>query len=113
MLLYEKHIFICINSRDNDPARSCGPKGGEEIHKAFKEKLAKLGLAAKVRANKAGCLNACQQGVALVIYPQGIWYGHVTLSDVDEIIEKSIIKNEIIKRLELHHLEQGQAQVSP
>ena len=99
---YQKHIFVCLNSRDNDPLRSCGPKGGEAIHKALKEKIAQQGLAATVRANKAGCLNACDAGVALVIYPQGIWYGRVTLADVDEIIEKSIVKNEIIARLDLN-----------
>ena len=99
---YQKHIFVCLNSRDNDSVRSCGPKGGEAIHKAFKEKIAQQGLSATVRANKAGCLNACDTGVALAIYPQGIWYGHVTLADVDEIIEKSIVGNEIIARLDLN-----------
>lgn len=101
MSLYQKHIFVCTNTRENDPAGCCGPKGGEDLQKILKQKLAERGLSTTVRANKSGCLGACAQGAALVIYPQGIWYGHVTLSDLDEIINQSIVSNKIIKRLEL------------
>lgn len=99
---YEKHIFVCTNTRPADhPTPSCGPKGGLDIQKKFKEQLASLGLKTKVRANQAGCLDACAQGVAVVIYPQGLWYKNVTLGDVDEIIEKSIIGNTVVERLSL------------
>jgi (2Fe-2S) ferredoxin len=99
---YEKHIFVCTNTRPADhPTPSCGPKGGLEIQKKFKERLAALGLKSKVRANQAGCLDNCQNGVTVVIYPHGIWYGHVTIGDIDEIIEKSVIGNEVVERLSL------------
>jgi (2Fe-2S) ferredoxin len=97
---FEKHIFVCTNTRPPDhPTPSCGPKGGLEIQKKFKERLAALGLKSKVRANQSGCLDACQNGVAVVIYPQGLWYKNVTVDDVDEIIEKSVIGNGVVERL--------------
>jgi len=65
----------------------------------FKERLKALGFNIDVRANKAGCLDACQHGVVLVIYPDALWYGGVTVDDVDEIIEKSIVNSEKIPRL--------------
>lgn len=100
---FEKHIFVCTNTRPSDhPTPSCGPKGGLDVQKKFKERLAALGLKSKVRANQSGCLDACQNGVAVVIYPQGIWYKNVTVNDVDEIIEKSVIGNGIVERLNLH-----------
>lgn len=98
---FEKHIFICTNLREKDPASSCAPKGGLEVQKKFKERLKELGLSTTVRANQSGCLDTCKQGVSLVIYPQGLWYARVTPGDVDEIIEKSIIKNEVIERLRM------------
>lgn len=99
---FEKHIFICTNVRDaNNPESSCGPKGSLDIQKKFKERLKDMGLKSKIRANQSGCLDTCKHGVSMVIYPQGIWYGHVTINDVDEIIEKSIVKNEVIERLKM------------
>jgi (2Fe-2S) ferredoxin len=98
---FKKHIFICTNFRDKDPASSCGPKGSVEIQKKFKERLKEMGLNLEVRANQSGCLDMCKNGVSLVIYPQGLWYGHVTINDVDEIIEKSVVQDEIIERLKL------------
>lgn len=105
MPTYEKHIFICNNHRDNNPENCCGPKGGEALQISLKEKLGKMGLSTRFRANKAGCLNACKNGITMVIYPQGIWYGHVQECDLDEIIKKSILKNEIITRLDISKTE--------
>lgn len=77
-------------------------KGGLQIQQRFKERLKELGLASDVRANQCGCLDACAQGVTMVIYPQAVWYGHVKLEDVDEIIEKSVVGDEVVERLVIH-----------
>lgn len=74
-------------------------KGGAEIREHLKEHLKKRGLAPRVRTNNAGCLDACEHGATLVIYPEGIWYGHVTPDDVQEIVEKTVMRGEIISRL--------------
>jgi (2Fe-2S) ferredoxin len=99
MAYFKKHIFICTNLREKDPDSSCAPKGGEEVHKRLKKRLKEMGMSHEVRANKSGCLDACKHGVSLVIYPDNVWYGHVTVDDVDEIIDKTILNNHIIKRL--------------
>ncbi len=104
MVFPEKHIFICENKRPEGAAKpSCANHGGSEIREAIKLKLVELGLHKKYRINKAGCLGKCSFGPTLVIYPAGIWYGNVTLNDVDEIIEKSILNDEVIERLSLNH----------
>ena len=66
---------------------------------AFARGLAVRGLKGRVRANKSGCLDACEMGVSMVIYPQGLWYLGVTLEDVDEIIEQSIVGDGLVERL--------------
>ncbi len=97
---YIRHIFICTNRRnEEDPKGSCAQKGSEDIRDLFKKELHERGLKTKVRANKAGCLDVCEYGPNVVIYPEGVWYCHVKKEDIVEIIERHIIAGEVIERL--------------
>ena len=69
----------------------------------FKVRLKELGLNAEIRANGAGCLDACEFGVAIVIYPEQIWYGAVTKNDDEEIIQSHIINDKPVERLKITH----------
>jgi (2Fe-2S) ferredoxin len=74
-------------------------KGSAQIRDALKIELGKRGLAKIVRANNSGCLDACEHGVTIVIYPEGIWYGKVTVDDIPEIVDRTIVGGEVIQRL--------------
>jgi (2Fe-2S) ferredoxin len=98
--LYEKHIFVCINERSPDsPKGCCSAKGGKDIRMAFVKLIAEHGLKGEVRANKSGCLDACELGATVVVYPEGYWYTKVTLEDVPEIFQKSVLGDEPLERL--------------
>ena len=100
---FKKHIFICENLRpEESPKGCCARKGSVQLKKVLKQKLAQKGLNKVYRTNSAGCLDACEHGAAMVIYPQSIWYGNVKESDLDEILEKSILKDEVITRLRIN-----------
>ena len=104
MKRYKKHIFICENKRPpEDPRGCCADKGGIELRAKFKQRIKKLGLKAEVRANASGCLDACEFGASVVVYPEQIWYGGVTLDDVEEIIQSHIINNKPVERLFISH----------
>jgi len=64
-----------------------------------KEEMGKRNLKGIVRSNSAGCLDQCAYGVTLVIYPEAIWYGGVTVDDVEEIFDRTIATGEVIERL--------------
>lgn len=97
---YQRHIFVCINRRAaTDPRGCCSGKGSEEVRALFKQGLKARSLTGVVRANAAGCLDACSHGTTVVIYPEGVWYGGVTPRDVEEIIEKHILEGQVVKRL--------------
>jgi (2Fe-2S) ferredoxin len=99
---FEKHLFVCGNQRPaGSPRPCCDPEGKAELQKLFKEKLKARGLKGRVRANQAGCLDQCEHGPNLVVYPEGVWYGHVTPADVDEIIESHIVGGKPVERLML------------
>ena len=97
---FERHIFICCNQRPADSPRGCcDPNGQAELQWIFKQKLAERGLKHRVRANKSGCLDQCEHGPNLVVYPDAVWYSHVTAADVDEIIDSHIIGGVPVARL--------------
>lgn len=100
MAKFEKHIFVCTNQRAaGHPRGCCDPSGEGALHKRFKVALAKRGIKATVRANKSGCLDQCELGPTVVVYPEATWYGHVTEEDVDEIIDSHIIGGKPVERL--------------
>ena len=102
MAKFQRHLFICINERTaDDPRGCCRARGSEAVAAAFKSKLHERGLKRIVRANKAGCLDQCAHGPTVVVYPEGTWYGHVGVDDVDEIIERHVIGGQPVERLRL------------
>ncbi len=97
---FERHIFVCANVRDpSSPRGCCDPAGQAELQKALKGKLAERGLKGRVRANKSGCLDQCEHGPNMVIYPEAVWYGGVRKEDLDEIVESHILGGVPVRRL--------------
>ena len=96
---FTSHIFVCCNQRKPGSRCCCDPDGNEALRELFKKEIKKRGLDPLVRANKAGCLDQCELGPTVVIYPQAIWYGGVKPEDVPRIIEETIIGGRVIKEL--------------
>jgi (2Fe-2S) ferredoxin len=102
MPFFEKHVFICTNRRDpSNPKGSCAAKGSDQVREAFKKELHERGLKGRMRANAAGCLDQCEEGCTVVVYPEQVWYGHVTPADVPEIIEQHLVQGRPVERLML------------
>lgn len=72
-----------------------------ELVQAFKKEIKDRGLKINMRAQKTGCLDICEQGPSVVVYPEGIFYGHVQLSDVAEIVEEHLVQGRPVARLQL------------
>ena len=102
MAKFERHIFICTNQRPPENLRGCcDPEALGTLQLAFKKELAVRGLKDRVRANRAGCLDQCEHGPTVVVYPDAVWYGGVTHADVNEIIESHLIHHTPVARLQL------------
>ena len=100
MAKFRRHLFICTNDRGPDhPKGCCAQKGSQAIAAALKERAYERGLKRVVRVNSAGCLDQCARGVTVVVYPEAVWYGGVTLADVDEIVERHLVRGETVERL--------------
>lgn len=101
MPAFDFHIFVCCNQRPPGGRCSCDAVGDKALQKCFKVELEKRGLKSSVRANAAGCLDQCELGPTVVIYPQGIWYGRVTQADVPRIVEETIVNGRIVLDLQI------------
>jgi (2Fe-2S) ferredoxin len=83
---FRAHVFVCCNRRPDGHHRgSCAARGGERLRDYMKARAKELGLRG-VRVNSAGCLDRCEFGPTVVVYPEGVWYRAQTTEDVDEIL---------------------------
>lgn len=98
-MLYQKHIFICTNQRPEGSRVCCGEQHGLALVVAFKKAIKDKGLNTEIRAQRAGCFDVCELGPSVVVYPEGIFYGKVQLSDVEEIVHEHLQNNRIVERL--------------
>lgn len=98
---YDAHVFCCTNKRPaGHPRGCCSDKGSEELRDYMKSRAKELGLK-KVRINASGCLDRCELGPSVVIYPEGIWYSVATKADVDEVLQKHLVEGGRVERLML------------
>jgi len=98
----QRHVFVCINHREPDhPRGCCASKAGFAVAEALKLACADRGLKGKVRVNKSQCLDQCEHGPTVVVYPEQVWYGFVKPEDVDEIVEEHLIGGQAVQRLVL------------
>lgn len=99
---YSAHIFVCTNSRPPGHKRGCcQEKGAESLRNYMKARAKELGLSGPggVRVNMAGCLDRCELGPAMVVYPEAVWYSPKTNADIDEILESHIQGGRPVARL--------------
>ena len=102
MNFYKHHVFFCTNQRDNGKT-CCNNRGAQEVRTYAKDRIKALGLngEGKVRINSAGCLDRCDEGPVLVVYPDAIWYTYVDKEDIDEIINEHIVHGRVVERLKI------------
>jgi (2Fe-2S) ferredoxin len=100
MPAFTHHIFVCGNAREPGHKRGCcDPAGGQTLREAFRKALKAAGVGPSVRANHSGCLDQCEHGPTVVIYPQGVWYGRVRPEDAARIVERTVVGGEVIDDL--------------
>ncbi len=98
-MFYRCHVFFCTNQRPaGHPRGSCGRKDSERLRNYMKARAKELRLD-DVRINSAGCLDRCELGPSVVIYPEGVWYQVRTTADVDEILDIHLQQGGRVSRL--------------
>lgn len=98
---YARQVFVCTNRRpDGSPRGCCASKGSDEVRLALKHELDAQAVTG-IRINTAGCLDACERGISMVVYPEQTWYGPVTKADVQEIVTSHLKGGQVVERLRM------------
>jgi (2Fe-2S) ferredoxin len=98
---YSAHVFVCTNERPaGHPRGCCKAKGSEKLRDYMKARAKELGLNT-ARINTAGCLDRCELGPVMVIYPEGVWYSPRSTADIDEILTTHLLAGGRVGRLML------------
>lgn len=101
-LFYDCHVFVCTNERPaGHPRGCCREKDAVRLRNYMKARAKELGVA-KTRVNTAGCLDRCELGPVMVIYPEGVWYRYDDTADIDEILTRHVVAGDRVERLMLH-----------
>lgn len=102
MSYYQRHVFFCVNQRENGE-RCCNDYGAQAMRDYAKARIKALKLdgRGKIRINNAGCLDRCAEGPVIVVYPEAVWYTYVDHEDIDEIIESHLQNGKIVERLRI------------
>lgn len=100
MSKFTHHIFVCNKCKPPKHQRD-GKHDSGKLRAALKKEIKRLGIKAQVRANDSGCLDQCDDGQVVVIYPQAIWYGGVTVEDAERIIQETILEGKVLEDLQI------------
>ena len=102
MSYYKHHVFFCLNKRD-PPEACCACHDSEGMREYAKKRVKELKLSGQgqVRINASGCLDRCEEGPVVVVYPEEVWYTYVDKADIDEIIDEHLVKGRVVERLRI------------
>jgi len=97
---FERHVFVCTNMREPGSARpSCAANGSNDLHKMLKDAAKDAGLGNRVRINKSGCLEQCEHGTTVVVYPEAVWYGFVKPGNIQQIVSEHLVGGKPVESL--------------
>ena len=93
---------MCNNVRPaGHPRGCCSEKGGDAVREALKLEVKNRGLNKRIRINQSGCLDQCEHGITVVVYPEQVWYGFVKPEDVRELVDQHLVGGRPVERLML------------
>ena len=100
MPVFEHHVFVCLHERDESDGRGCcTARGSEDIHLWFKAEAKARDWKGRIRINRSGCLDQCELGPTVVVYPEGVWYRPETEEDVLRICDEHLARGRVVDAL--------------
>ena len=106
-MYYERHIFVCENERSPGERISCAKKNSEILKYLKQNSKTSYKGSGKLRVQRAGCLDRCEQGPVLVSYPEGKWFSLKSIEDAKRFLEKYIVSDDLDSMRDLEILDQN------
>ena len=87
-------ILVGLNERPAEsPKPSCAARGSLAVYHRFKDRVKELGIRDRVMVTRTGCLKHCSQGITVAVWPFNLWYARVTVGDVEEILQRTVLED--------------------
>ncbi|MBI2563679.1 MAG: (2Fe-2S) ferredoxin domain-containing protein [candidate division NC10 bacterium] len=93
----EQVVFLCQGG-------GCQRRGAEAITAAIRALITARGYGDRIHTIKTRCVNPCEHGPVVIVYPAGVWYGSVTEDRVAELVERQLIRGVPLAALQIHPL---------
>ncbi len=104
---FVKHVFVCTSGSvcpvDTDSV---------SVHARLKQLVKAAGLSDTIRVNHSGCLDQCGHGPMIAVYPENVWYCHVSADDAEEIFREHLAGGRPVERLIYRPLKPGANKLS-
>ena len=99
---FQYHVFFCTNQREAGEM-CCNNHAAQTMRDYCKARVKEKGdaIPGKVRVNSAGCLDRCDKGPVIVVYPEAVWYTYVDQEDIDEIVDSHLVNGQVVERLRI------------
>ncbi len=87
----DRYVFVCTNERPpGHPRGSCITNGSAEVLQTFRDVQGEKNLF-DFKVVATGCLEPCLAGPSVYVAPDDVWYGGVTVDDVERIIDEHLV----------------------
>jgi (2Fe-2S) ferredoxin len=86
------HLLICNGG-------SCMRKGGEEVTQAIRDEISRLGVDQEIHTTRTRCNGRCEDSCVVIVYPEGVWYKHMTPEIGREMVRRHLVGGELVKPL--------------
>ncbi len=95
---FRYHVYACQQEKPGN-APCCSARGSAAVLDALRKEIGAKGLADAVQVTTCGSLGMCERGPNMVVYPEGVWYAGVQVSDVPEIVREHFQNGRAVARL--------------
>lgn len=89
-LPHQKIIFVCTNKREEGERVCCCSAGGNALRDTLKAMVKERGLKNAIRVSQSGCMDRCEKGANVMVFPDNIWYSAVRLEDLNAILDAAV-----------------------
>ncbi len=95
---FRYHVYACQQEKPGN-APCCSARGSAQVLEALRKEIAAQGLMGEVQITTCGSLGMCERGPNMIVYPEGVWYSSVQVSDVPEIVREHFRNGRPVERL--------------
>ena len=85
---HKRIVFVCTNCRESGERVCCGGQGGLALRDKLKDMVKARKLRGRIRVSQSGCLDRCEEGPNIMVFPDNIWYSHVSEADLETILSE-------------------------